>query len=186
MKPAYRLLHSSMIVSRKAFYTMSIHRLLFCICAILISIAAVLATSNYEYGRDEYVTVNNGISPDGKFAITAHGEGEYGDENFHIYLTDAITGKKIGPLEEIVETLDTGADAFCAKWSQDSQDVVIVYRVDRHAPLKAVSYHISNRRARRIKGPYDVKNNELATYWQRQCSQSKLSPKIFGTPLKHD
>jgi hypothetical protein len=159
---------------------MSIHRLLFCICAILISTAAVLATSNYQYGRDEYVTIANGISPNGKYAIIAHGEGEYGDDNFHIYLTDAVTGKKIGPLEEIVETLDTGADAFCAK---RSQDVVIVYRVDRHAPLKAVSYHISNRRARRIKGPYDVKSNELETYWQRQCSQSKPSPKIFGTSV---
>jgi hypothetical protein len=63
---------------------------------LLLPITAALATSNYEYGPDEYVTVSNGISPDAKFAITAHGEGEYGDDNFHIYLTDAVTGKKIG------------------------------------------------------------------------------------------
>ncbi len=52
------------------------------------------------------------------------------------------------PLQEIKETLDTGADAFAAKWSDDSQQVSVVYRVDRHAPLKAVSYRIVGRRAR--------------------------------------
>src|SRR6184192_2973159 len=59
------------------------------------------ATWNYEYGPDEYVTVAKGISPDGKIAITAHGSGELGDEHFHLYLTDAGTGKKIGPLKAI-------------------------------------------------------------------------------------
>jgi hypothetical protein len=87
---------------------------------LLLSAISLRATSNYEYGPDEYVTVSNGISPDGKFAITAHGGGELGYDNFHLYLTDANTGKKIGPLEEIKETLDTGADAFAAKWSKDS------------------------------------------------------------------
>jgi len=149
-------------------------------------VAMIFATSNYEYGADEYVTIAKGISPDGKYAITAHGEGEYGDEHFHIFLTDAVSGKKIGPLEEIVETLDTGADAFCAKWAADSQEVTIVYRVDRHAPLKAVSYRVGNRRARLLKGPSDVQDDdELASYWQAHCSESKPSEKIFGTPKKH-
>ena len=103
------------------------------IWSILVSAASAVATSNYNYGRDEYVTIANGISPDGKYAITAHGEGDLGYDNFHIFLTDTETGKKIGPLEEIVKTLDTGAGAFCAQWSQDSQKVVIVYRIDRHA-----------------------------------------------------
>ena len=70
-----------------------------------------LATSNYNYGADEYVTVAKGISPDARYAITAHGEGDLGYDNFHIYLTNAVTGRKIGPLEEIVGTLDTGAGA---------------------------------------------------------------------------
>ena len=60
-------------------------------------VISVRATWNYEYGPDEYVTVAKGISPDRKIAITAHGSGELGDENFHLYLTDAGTGKKIGP-----------------------------------------------------------------------------------------
>ena len=154
--------------------------------ALLLPITAALATSNYEYGPDEYVTVSNGISPDGKFAITAHGRGELGDDDFHLYLTDAITGKKIGPLEEIKETLDTGASAFAAKWSKDSQQVTIVYRVDRHARFKAISYRIAGRRAQSIKGPFDVESEDLISYWQTYGSHDSPSPKVFGTPLKHD
>src|SRR4051794_8436153 len=81
--------------------------------AILALVAALpslsIGTSNYEYGRDEYATIAKGISPDGRFAITAHGEGEDGYENFHLYLTDAHTGRHIGPLEEIAKILDTDA-----------------------------------------------------------------------------
>jgi hypothetical protein len=59
-----------------------------------------------EYRTDEYVTVNAGLSPDGKFAITAHGSSDYdGYHGFHLYLTDAITGKKIGVLNGIVDSL---------------------------------------------------------------------------------
>lgn len=159
------------------------------VCAVFltawIAIAtAALATSNYEYGADEYVTIAKGISPDEKYAITAHGEGELGDENFHIFLTDAVTGEKLGPLEEIVEPLDTGADAFCAKWSPDSQHVVIVYRIDRHEPLKAVSYEIKDGKASLVKGPVNA-TKEQTSYWSKECSESKPSEKIFGTPKKH-
>jgi hypothetical protein len=164
---------------------MTIQRFLLFLSALLLPAAVALATSNHQYGPDEYDTIANGISPSGKYAITAHGGGEDGYDNFHIFLTDAVTGRKIGPLEEIVETLDTGADAFCAKWSKDSQSVVIIYRVDRHAPLKAVSYHVMNGRARPIKGPFDVTSPEQISYWQNQCSQSRPSEKIFGTPLQH-
>jgi len=44
--------------------------------ASLLCAGSVLATANYEYGPDEYDTIANGISPDGKYAITAHGGGE--------------------------------------------------------------------------------------------------------------
>lgn len=165
---------------------MTTQRLFMFVSILLLADSSVQATSNYEYGPDEHVTVANGISPDGKYAITAHGGGELGYDNFHLYLTDAASGKNIGPLEEVVETLDTGADAFAAKWSTDSQQVTVVYRVDRHAPLKAVSYRIGSRRAQRIKGPFDVTSDELIKYWQSHSSESKPSPKIFGTPLKHD
>src|ERR1700719_2820953 len=119
---------------------MTTPRLLLFVSILLLPVISIRATPNYEYGPDEYVTVTNGISPDGRIAITAHGSGELGDENFHLYLTDAGTGKKIGPLEEIKEFLATAANRFAAQWSSDAQQVTIFWRVDRHEPLKAISY----------------------------------------------
>jgi hypothetical protein len=153
------------------------------VSALVLPITFAFATSNYEYGPDEYVTVANGISPDGQYAITAHGGGKLGYDNFHLYLMDASTGKNFGPLEEIVETLDTRANAFSAKWSTDSTQVIIIYRVDRHAPLKAVTYRIAVRRARCIKRPLDVTSEELMKYCHDHSSAPAASPKIFGTPL---
>ncbi|MDP9098783.1 MAG: YbjP/YqhG family protein [Verrucomicrobiota bacterium] len=162
---------------------MSISRLALLASILMMLPSAVRATSNYHYGPDEYVTVSNGISPDGKFAITAHGNGSLGYGEFHLYLTDAIRGNRLGSLEEVKQTLDTGAGAFAAQWSPDSQQATIVYRVDRHAPLKAVSYRISGQRARCVKGPFDVKSENLIKYWQAHGSHSSPSPKVFGTPL---
>ncbi len=154
--------------------------------ALLVLVASTaLATFNYEYGADEYVTISNGISPDRKLAITAHGDGEYGYENFHLYLFNAATGKKIGPLEEVVEPLDTGAGAYGAKWSTDSSEVTIVYRVDRHAPFKAITYHFANGRAiPKTKKPVDVKDDKLEQFWGKYCSNTKPPEKVFGTPKR--
>ena len=113
------------------------------------------ATSNYSYKPDEYVVIVDGRSPDGRYAIASHGDGEFGYDNFHLYLMDGTTGKKIGPLEEIKDTLDTGSDAFYAKWSADSSQVSITYRVDRHVAVM-IGYRIANRRAYRIVGPKQV------------------------------
>lgn len=122
------------------------------VTATLVLACTALATSNYEYKPGEYVAISNGKSPSGEYSIAAHGEGELGDENFHLYLMDARTGKKIGPLEEVKDTLDTGADAFTAKWSSDSSEVSISYRVDRHE-MVTIRYLIEDRRAHRISGP---------------------------------
>ena len=118
----------------------------------LTAFGSVFATSNREYGPNEYPVVNGGLSPDRKYSIAAHGEGELGYDNFHIYLMDAATGKKIGPLEEIKDTLDTGADAFYAKWSPNSTEVAIRYRIDRREALE-VRYRISKGRATLVHGP---------------------------------
>jgi hypothetical protein len=167
---------------------MTTPRLLLFASLLLLPIISVRATWNYQYGTDEYVTIANGISPDGKIAVTAHGSGELGDENFHLYLTDVATGKKIGPLTEITEFLDTAGPAFGAQWSTDGQQVTIVWRVDRHEPLKAISYRITGRRAQKIKGPFNVKDGDaLEKFFIKECAgEGKPSPKIFGTPLKHD
>jgi hypothetical protein len=115
----------------------------------------VRATSNRTYKPGEFVVVVDGRSPDGHYSIAAHGDGELGYDNFHIYLMDAGSGRKIGPLEEIKDTLDTGADAFHAEWSADSHKVSISYRVDRHVEV-TVRYRIENGRAYRLSGPTKV------------------------------
>ena len=125
---------------------------------IALSAAAIVsasATSNHHYGLDEYAVVDGGLSPDRKYSIAAHGGGGFGYLNFHIYLMNTATGKKIGPLEGIKETLDTGADAFYARWSPDSTEVAIRYRVDRHEALE-VRYRIEKGRAHVLKGPLKV------------------------------
>ena len=40
------------------------------LCALVFSATSVLATSTYDYGADEYVTIEKGMSPDRKYAIT--------------------------------------------------------------------------------------------------------------------
>jgi hypothetical protein len=91
----------------------------------------------------------------GQYSIATDGEGELGHDHFHVYLMDPRTGKKVGPLEEIKDTLDTGADAFDAGWSADSREVSITYRVHRHVAVK-IRYRVEDRRALRISGPSNV------------------------------
>ncbi len=122
------------------------------IALFIFAITTAFATSNREYGPNEYVVIEGGLSPDHKYSIAAHGGGELGYDHFHIYLMNAVTGKKIGPLEEIKDTLDTGADAFYAKWSANSTEVAIRYRIDRREALE-VRYRIGNGRAVLVKGP---------------------------------
>src|ERR1700676_3081596 len=115
--------------------------LLFVACA-----ATAFATANFEYKPWKYVTVTNGRSPDRRYAIATHGEGDLGYDNWHVYLMDAQTGRKIGPLEEITDPLDTAADAYAAKWSPYSTKVAVTYRAERHIAVTIV-YRIANRRA---------------------------------------
>lgn len=143
--------------------------------------AMAVATDNYEYGPDEYVTITKGISPDGKLAITAHGDGKYGYEHFQLNLTDAHTGRKIGPLEEIQKILDTGAASYVAKWSEDSNAVTIVWRWSRHDPILSITYRIEGRRALPLtRAPVD--SDYLGTYWSDNCSRSRPTLRRFGTP----
>ena len=162
-------------------------RILFLIPLLLLT-GLAHATGTHEYGTDEYVTVSAGLSPDGKFAITAHGSRDYdGYHGFHLYLTDAMSGKKIGVLKDIVDSLNTNAADFAAKWSSDSQQVTIIYQVGRHVPLKAISYRIADRHARRLKGPFDVEYDDaLGIYWGSPTLGPAPDPKIFGTPLNRN
>lgn len=119
--------------------------------AVLAAVVPAAATSNQTYKRGEYRVITSGLSPDRKASIRAHGDGELGMENFHIYLFRENPEKRVGALEEIVE-LDTAADAFTAKWASDSQAVAIQYRLDRHV-FGFQAYTLANNRAYPVSGP---------------------------------
>jgi len=158
-------------------------RLLAALGAIALSATVARGTSNHEYYADEYDSVVNGISPDGKYAITSHGSSDnYGYTGFHIYLTNNITGKRIGPLEEVSDNLDTGSDAFAAKWSADSKFVCVVYRISRHEPLQAVSYRIGHDGAFPLTKSHVNATDEQGIYWRNYGAGTAKSVKIFGTP----
>jgi len=145
---------------------MSFNTALMTLLVATLLVSSALATSNYEYKKGEYLPITRGVSPNKKWAIKAHGEGDLGYDNFHLYLVDATTDKIIGPLAEIVDSLDTGAEAFVATWSEDSARVMIIYRVDRHAPLKAIIYKLAKGRAfPETKKPFDVTEKSIADTW---------------------
>ena len=92
------------------------------------------------------------MAPDKQHSIAAHGDGELGYDNFHIYLMAEPDHWKIGPLEEIKDILDTGPEAYTAQWSADLSFAAISYRSDRH--IRAINiYRIGARRAYPLDGP---------------------------------
>jgi hypothetical protein len=140
------------------------------------SLGPAHATSSYTYGENEYVVVDNGMAPDHQHAIAAHGSGDYGIDNFHLYLLAEPSGKVIGPLEE-VEGFDTGPGSYSAVWSPDSRHVGVLYRGDRHVVALNL-YRVEGSRAYPITGALplsaasgnaenlDVRSRHLQLMWQ--------------------
>jgi hypothetical protein len=111
------------------------------------------ATSVYTYGKNEYRIVRDGLAPNKRFSIAAHGEEEDAEDDFHLYLMAEPAHRKIGPLEEIgPDLLDTGADAYRAAWSSDSLHVAVHYRVSRHIGALTL-YRIERDRAYEVTVP---------------------------------
>ena len=92
------------------------------------------------------------VAPSKKFSVRAHGNGELGDDDFHLYLMAEPGAKKIGPLEEVDDTLDTAPDSYNAKWSADSRHVGLFYRSERHVVSMRL-YRVENRRAYIVNAP---------------------------------
>jgi hypothetical protein len=111
--------------------------------------AELRATASYDYKPGEFLVIKGGLSPDKKFSIVA---GEDQKLGFRVCLMDAQTKKRLGPLEEVVEPLDTAPDALYAHWSPDSKHVGISYRSDRHW-TENIIYRIENRRAYLVETP---------------------------------
>jgi hypothetical protein len=118
------------------------------------------ATSNYQYGKDEYVVIGDGLAPSKTLSIAAHGSGEFGYEDFHVWLMAEPAHKRLAVLDNMTCTndgvsspcLDTGADAFTAVWSPDSRHVAVTFRTNRHM-LRLNVYAIEGRRAVLLSGP---------------------------------
>lgn len=111
------------------------------------------ATSNRTYKKKEYALIKGGRSPDRRHALATHGNGEFGYDNFHVYLMAEPGHRRLTPLPDIgADVLDTGPDAFWAAWSPDSRNVAVSYRINRHV-METKLYRIEGARARRITGP---------------------------------
>ena len=124
--------------------------------AVAASLALVpaRATSEYKYGKDEYVTIRNGLAPNRQLSLASHGGGEDGDDGFHVWLMTEPAHRRIVALEGISEDkiLDSAADAFHALWSQDSRYVGVAHRYSRHEVALDL-YRIDGRRADLIASP---------------------------------
>jgi hypothetical protein len=122
--------------------------------AACFAVMSARATSSYQYGRNEYVIISDGLAPNKQLSLASHGGGELGDQGFHVWLMAEPAHRKIVALDNISDDtiLDTGAGAFRAVWSKDSRHVGVTHRSDRHE-LALDLYRIEDRRAHLITGP---------------------------------
>lgn len=112
------------------------------------------ATSEYKYGKDEYVTIRDGLAPNKQLSLASHGSGEDGDDGFHVWLMAEPAHHRGVALDGISDDniLDSAADAFHAFWSSDSRYVGVAHRHDRHEVALDL-YRIEGRRAHPIASP---------------------------------
>jgi len=148
---------------------MKLRTFLFLLAAgLMLPVVAPLAqaTSEYIYKRNEYVTITRGKSPDGAFAIVAHGNGDAAENAFNLYLSDAKTGKRLGALTADADHTwgaDTLAGAYHANWSADSKSVTITFRSDRHT-VSWIKFKIENGRAIRVAGPKPITDRQAKEF----------------------
>ena len=135
---------------------MQSNRALVVLFAALLAFAAApaRATDSYDYARDEYAVIRDGLAPDRQVSLAAHGDGEGGSANFHIWLMAEPAHRELAPLDGIGSdnNLDTGPGAYRAAWSRDSRRVAVSFRSDRHV-LALNLYRVENRRAYLFSGP---------------------------------
>ncbi|MBR0873551.1 hypothetical protein JQ633_24560 [Bradyrhizobium tropiciagri] len=109
------------------------------------------ATAEYDYGADEYVIIDGGLSRDTKISLAAHADS--GGGNFHVWLMAEPAHRRIAMLDAIGDdnNLDTKANAYHAEWSPDSRHVAVWFRRDRHE-LQLNLYSIDKDRPHLIAG----------------------------------
>jgi hypothetical protein len=131
-------------------------RIILTVLAALLALAVVPAhaTDEHTYGKDEYAIIRDGLSPNEKLSLASHGDGEGGNENFHVWLMSEPAHRRIARLEDIGSRgiLDTGPKAYYAFWSANSRHVALTYRSERHV-VEFELYAIEGHRVRRVLGP---------------------------------
>jgi hypothetical protein len=127
-----------------------------CAFAACLALAAipVRATSNHQYAKGEYGIISGGLAPNKQLSLASHGEGELGDENFHVWLMAEPAHRKIMALDDISSdnNLGTAPDAYHAFWSKDARHVGVGFRSSRHEVTLNL-YRVENRKAYEIAGP---------------------------------
>jgi hypothetical protein len=130
------------------------HRIILTVLSafLTLAVAPARATDEHTYGKDEYGIIRDGLSPDKKMSLAAHGDG--GNENFHVWLMSEPFHRRFVRLDDIGSgnNLDTGPNAYRAAWAPDSRHVAVNFRSDRHV-LELNLYAIENGRAHPISGP---------------------------------
>src|SRR5947207_11481798 len=123
---------------------------------LLLCAEPVVATDNYSYKADEYATISGGRSPDGRWSVAAHGEGEAGYGNFDLYLMREPAHEKPVPLRTR-DCLDTAPLSIIAVWAPDSKHVALLNRSDRHV-LDVRLFAVADGKMQPIKVPllFDV------------------------------
>ncbi len=127
------------------------------VLVVLLSLAALpqaRATAEHRYGQHEYAVIEGGRAPNGKLSLAAHGEGEFGNDRFHVYLMAEPGHRTLATLDDISSenNLDTAPDTYHAAWSPDSRYVAVTFRSDRHIVTLNL-YAIDGARARLIEAP---------------------------------
>lgn len=113
------------------------------------------AATNHSYQKHEYSVIGGGRAPNGWLAIAAHGEGDDGYDDFHLYLRASRRIVQSLPAIEAKDILDTSPKAYDAAWSPDSRRVAITFRNSRHT-LDLRLYDLRGRHLRHMTTPDPV------------------------------
>jgi hypothetical protein len=118
----------------------------------LAALSPAHATAEHHYGKREYAVIKDGRAPNGRLAIAAHGAGEFGNDDFHLYLMAGP--RRLAALGNVSSdnNLDTAPAAYFAAWSPDSRYVAVSFRSERHIVTLNL-YVIEGSRARLIAVP---------------------------------
>jgi hypothetical protein len=126
------------------------------ILAVLLALgpAPARATDMHDYGKDEYAIIHDGMAPNKRLSLAAHGDGDGGTDNFHVWLMAEPAHCKIVALGNIGSdnNLDCGPNAYHAQWRADSRSVAVLFRHGRHE-VQLNLYRIEGDRSHLVQGP---------------------------------